>query len=147
VIRVDKTGLDIPVMCVQCIKPKCVEACPEGAIWKDDDGIVRINEGECVGCRICSEACIIGAIKVDPNSEIPLICNLCDGKPKCVEWCATKALRFSSTTESTNQFSSTTESTNQKWLYVLAHSKKNVEKWKLPQETLEHVEKMVRGSE
>ena len=30
--------------CVHCKKPKCIEACEEGAITKQDDGVVVIDE-------------------------------------------------------------------------------------------------------
>jgi Fe-S-cluster-containing dehydrogenase component len=134
VVRVDKTGLDTPIICVQCDKPKCAEACPEGAISKDNLGIVKVNTRRCVGCGMCADACVMGAIRIDPDSKTPLICDLCDGKPKCIEWCCTNALSLGRSTEKAEK----------KWHYLLAKSKENVEKWKLPQETLEYVEKLTR---
>lgn len=134
VVRVDKTGLDIPVVCVQCAKPRCAEVCPSGAILKDDVGIVRLDEEKCVGCGICADACAIGAIRIDPDSKMPLICDLCGGKPKCVDWCKPNALIFNSSPEKGKR----------KWQYVLSEAEKNVEKWKLPRETLDQVRKRAR---
>ncbi len=129
VIRVDRAGLDIPIICAQCVTPKCAEACPTEAITKDDSGIIRVTEDRCTGCGICADACVIGAIRIDPDTKKPLICDLCNGKPKCVEWCPTKALDFDPTTGKTSQ----------KWRYVLAQARINAEKWKLPEETLEYI--------
>lgn len=45
------------VRCNQCAEPKCVDVCPTGATHRRDDGIVIIEETECVGCRYCMIAC------------------------------------------------------------------------------------------
>lgn len=51
----------VPMLCMQCEKPACVEQCPTGATKKDDDGIVSINLEECIGCKACIAACPYGA--------------------------------------------------------------------------------------
>lgn len=45
------------VRCNQCDEPKCADACPTGATYKREDGIVVIDENKCVGCRYCMIAC------------------------------------------------------------------------------------------
>ncbi|MFC1942005.1 4Fe-4S dicluster domain-containing protein [Chloroflexota bacterium] len=45
------------IRCNQCQEPKCVEVCPTGATRQREDGIVWIDENECVGCRYCMVAC------------------------------------------------------------------------------------------
>jgi phenylacetyl-CoA:acceptor oxidoreductase subunit 1 len=45
------------IRCNQCKEPKCVDACPTGATQKREDGIVFIDENQCVGCRYCMIAC------------------------------------------------------------------------------------------
>lgn len=45
------------IRCNQCQEPKCVEVCPTGATQQREDGIVWIDENECVGCRYCMVAC------------------------------------------------------------------------------------------
>jgi molybdopterin-containing oxidoreductase family iron-sulfur binding subunit len=47
----------LPVQCQQCEDPPCVKACPIGATWLDDDGIVVIDYDWCIGCRMCMAAC------------------------------------------------------------------------------------------
>jgi molybdopterin-containing oxidoreductase family iron-sulfur binding subunit len=54
--------LSIPVLCMHCANPPCVEVCPTGASQKwESDGIVFIETSECVGCRACMMACPYGA--------------------------------------------------------------------------------------
>ena len=45
------------IRCNHCQEPKCVEACPTGATQQREDGIVWVDENECVGCRYCMIAC------------------------------------------------------------------------------------------
>ena len=40
----------------------CEEACPVGAITKDERGIEYINEEKCIYCGKCMNACPFGAI-------------------------------------------------------------------------------------
>lgn len=80
--------------CVHCKKPKCVEACEEGAITKQPDGVVVIDEGKCTGCWSCIEACPFDAIFKDEVNNVPIRCDLCMDLevPACVSSCHTQAL-------------------------------------------------------
>ena len=46
-----------PVNCQHCSKPACVAVCPTGATYQRDDGIVAINQDDCIGCGSCITAC------------------------------------------------------------------------------------------
>ena len=85
----------MPVVCNQCRQPKCAEACPTNAIYSQD-GIVRINESECVGCHACVDACPFGAIYIHSELDTPLKCDLCENndEPWCAKMCPTGAIVF-----------------------------------------------------
>ncbi len=63
--------------CRHCVEPDCVEACPEEAITKRDDGIVILNEKECVGCGLCIDACPYHVISFNSDQGVATKCNLC----------------------------------------------------------------------
>lgn len=90
--------------CRHCPKPKCVEACPTGALQIVDDLIVLDRE-KCDLCASCIEACPIpGALSIF-DGEL-LKCDLCGGNPECVTYCPTDALilkakKITATTENT----------------------------------------------
>lgn len=53
--------LSIPVLCMHCSDPPCIEVCPTGASQARSDGVVFIDDEVCVGCRACVMACPYGA--------------------------------------------------------------------------------------
>ncbi len=84
----------MPIICSQCREPKCADACPSNAITRDENGIVRINDEECIACHRCVESCPFGAMFLHDDIETPIKCDLCDGQPKCVEVCPKEAIKF-----------------------------------------------------
>jgi Fe-S-cluster-containing hydrogenase component 2 len=76
-------GINKPVVCRQCKKPACMEACPEGAITIEQ-GTVKLNPQKCTGCKKCLEACPFGALFTHPDIPYPLKCDLCNGDPQCL---------------------------------------------------------------
>jgi carbon-monoxide dehydrogenase iron sulfur subunit len=83
-----------PIRCHQCADPKCVSACAAGALEKGEDGVVRVIEGQCIGCGICVMVCHYGAIQIDKGRKLAVKCDLCPGQefPACVLACKTDAL-------------------------------------------------------
>lgn len=112
----------LPLLCMHCEKPACMESCPSHAISKTPEGIVVVNEDKCCGAQACVSACPYGAIyyptelktyfqdHVTPyenyhirkriNFPVAMKCNLCqhrvkDGKePACVVSCPTECRIF-----------------------------------------------------
>jgi len=64
-------------LCRHCDEPPCVEACPEEAIAKRQDGIVVMDYDLCTGCGSCIDACPYEAIAFDEGQGIAQKCNLC----------------------------------------------------------------------
>jgi len=90
----------VSVACNHCENPACIEACPAQAIMKRPDGIVVINQQDCIGCRYCEWACPYGAPQFDAEIGKMSKCNFCydaidaGESPACVGACPVRALDY-----------------------------------------------------
>jgi DMSO reductase iron-sulfur subunit len=90
----------VPVPCMHCGEPSCVNACPLGAIYKREYGIVLVDEEKCNGCEACIEACPYHALTYDPERNVVQKCTLCQHRidrglePFCVVCCEGEAIFF-----------------------------------------------------
>lgn len=50
------------VTCHHCAGAPCKRMCPVDAIRRDEDGCIRVDEHQCIGCKLCAVACPFGAI-------------------------------------------------------------------------------------
>lgn len=88
------------ISCNHCDDPACVKVCPTGAMHKNADGFVMVNEDTCIGCRYCSMACPYDAPQYSASKGHMTKCDGCysrvkEGqKPICVESCPLRALDF-----------------------------------------------------
>ena len=107
-IKDPQTGMSksLPMMCMHCAEPACVDVCPTGASFKRADGIVLVDKHTCIGCRYCMLACpykarsFIHEVLEDQKPHAPRgkgtveSCTLCvhrvdaGRQPACVESCA-----------------------------------------------------------
>ena len=112
----------LPISCMHCRKPKCVEVCPTEASYQQEDGIVLIDKKKCIGCGACVLACPYGSRTLltemntyfENRSSTPyerliqrtfkvgtvVKCDLCTHRlekgrlPACVETCPSLARSF-----------------------------------------------------
>jgi anaerobic dimethyl sulfoxide reductase subunit B (iron-sulfur subunit) len=88
----------VPTACHQCSNPPCLPVCPTAAIEKDENGIVKINVEQCIGCHYCEWACPWGAPQFYEDRGIVDKCDYCKdivdagGAPACVEACPMRAM-------------------------------------------------------
>ncbi|MDP1552808.1 MAG: glutamate synthase-related protein, partial [Methanobacteriaceae archaeon] len=66
------------VVCQQCVDPACARGCFNDSI-KRENGLVKIDQDSCAGCKICMLMCPIGGITYNEN-----------GMLKCDQQCITK---------------------------------------------------------
>lgn len=84
----------LPLVCMNCEKPACLEACPRDTIYRrDEDGVILIDEARCHGYRFCAEACPYKRIYFNEQRAIAQKCISCFPRleagvaPACVRQC------------------------------------------------------------
>ena len=84
----------LPRQCQQCENAPCLEVCPTGATYREDEyGLVVIDADAYIGCKLCMDACPYAARRYDEGKGIVEKCDCCiarlkDGeKPACVHNC------------------------------------------------------------
>jgi len=101
----------LPVPCMHCDEPSCLDACPEEAISKRKDGIVLVDEEKCTGCQICIDACPYNVITYDDERDVIWKCTLCHHRideglqPFCVVCCEDEAIFFGDLNDPESQVS------------------------------------------
>jgi len=53
----DGLRISIPMSCMQCDEPPCLDVCPSKATYVRPDGIVGIDTDLCIGCGYCIVGC------------------------------------------------------------------------------------------
>jgi molybdopterin-containing oxidoreductase family iron-sulfur binding subunit len=110
----------LTLSCQHCENPACTRACPVGATYKREDGVVVQDYDKCIGCRMCMAACpytgvrsfnweepryplgvSTGAATIPPHQKhVVEKCTMCshrlaqDEQPLCVATCPAYARTF-----------------------------------------------------
>lgn len=88
------------IACMHCSEATCVSICPAGAMKKDAQGLVTVDEQACIGCRYCEWGCPYGAPQFNEAKGVMTKCTGCADlvaqgqKPACVDACVMRALDF-----------------------------------------------------
>ncbi len=85
--RFPQPGQFKPKVCSQC--GKCMEACPEDAIIRREDGAYIVLKDKCTNCGECIPVCAPKVIFQHRELDHVIICDNCF---KCTELCNTGAL-------------------------------------------------------
>lgn len=89
----DMSTFFLPRLCNHCDEPPCVPVCPVQATWQQNDGIVVVDSGRCVGCGYCVQACPYDARFINERTQTADKCTFCAHRleagllPACVESC------------------------------------------------------------
>ncbi|UCE07668.1 MAG: 4Fe-4S dicluster domain-containing protein, partial [bacterium] len=76
-------------VCTLC--ESCIKACEPGALYLNENGIIKLQKDLCNHCGECAEVCPSKVIWFD-EEKYPVICDLCGGIPQCVRWCKYDAI-------------------------------------------------------
>lgn len=88
-IRITKNEVDNKInVCSQC--GACIDICSVEAIYRDYDGVIKIDKETCVGCLMCVGFCLENAMFFHEDNVTPFKCIACE---KCVEVCPANAIK------------------------------------------------------
>lgn len=103
----------LPRLCNHCDRPSCTAACPTGATYKRQDGIVVVDSSVCVGCAYCVQNCPYDARFINEQTRTVDKCTFCIQRvtngllPACVESCVGKARIFGDLNDPRSEISKT----------------------------------------
>ncbi len=86
--------------CNHCQDAPCIAACPTGATFHDENGLVRVDNTACIRCGFCVDACPYNARLLHPDDGTVVKCDCCSARvaaglnPVCVETCPAGARIF-----------------------------------------------------
>lgn len=95
VIKWEKNGFYLPMVCQQCEKAPCSAVCPVKAVKRDEElGRMVVDYDLCIGCKLCVTVCPFGGMSYDAVGRRVIKCDFCEGDPLCVSFCDPGALIF-----------------------------------------------------
>ncbi|MGB6065824.1 MAG: 4Fe-4S dicluster domain-containing protein [Desulfomonilaceae bacterium] len=99
-------------LCNQCDAPPCVQVCPvQATVRREEDGVVVMYYGKCIGCGMCIAACPYDARFFNPIRNTAEKCDFCAARidaglqPACVEACVSGALVFGNLDDPSSEIS------------------------------------------
>lgn len=91
----------IPTLCAHCADAPCAEACASDAFVRRQDGLLLLEPELCTGCQSCLDACPVGAIYFNDDANIAQKCTGCAHLldngwtvPRCADACPHDAIQF-----------------------------------------------------
>jgi len=109
----------LPRLCNHCASAPCLDACEEKALFRNQHGIVLLDDTRCTGCQMCYEKCPYNAIGVRQESGTAEKCDFCYTRrlmqgllPVCVQNCMGKAMVFGDINDKKSDISLALENKN-----------------------------------
>lgn len=89
-------------VCKHCTNAGCLQACPTGAIIRNEFGAVYVQPDICNGCGYCVPSCPFGVVALQHDDGRAFKCTLCYDRqkeglePACAKACPTDSITFGS---------------------------------------------------
>lgn len=88
ILRFQDQGLNVPVICMACENPPCMNVCPMNARIRTSNGSVVTDTELCIGCRACLYICPVSGPTANPHTGQTMTCDMC-GNDEKGPWCVT----------------------------------------------------------
>ena len=75
----------------------------EALFRKTPNDPLTVDKEKCSGCGNCIEACPAGCIFIDNQTHLAVCCDLCGGRPQCVTLCHSSCLTVGSRDEAADR--------------------------------------------
>lgn len=90
------------LICRHCEQGLCVASCPQDALEKQPDNIIKRYNMRCVSCKSCLIACPFGTIIPEIITYKTAKCDFClaqNIEPSCIKGCPDKAIEYKEVNE------------------------------------------------
>ena len=108
----------VPKLCNHCEHAPCVQVCPVGATYRNEEGFVLVDHEHCIACSYCIQACPYGARFMNKDIHMADKCTWCYHRvknnklPACVTVCPTQARVFGDLKDPSSQVAQVLNSDN-----------------------------------
>jgi anaerobic carbon-monoxide dehydrogenase iron sulfur subunit len=88
ILQFQGQGFNVPIICMACENPPCINVCPVNARIRMSNGSVATNTEVCIGCKACVYICPVSSPAANPYTGQTMTCDMCEDD-EAGPWCVT----------------------------------------------------------